>query len=259
MISYVLITKDKLSYSNPCLQGIWNLPPHEHEIIAYCPASSIQDHLDELTISTMGITVIEDTKKAGSPSAFNDALNYVQGKYISYLLNDIIYPSNLLDVVDYLNDGDGKNKKFKLVNLFWDAGPGLIINHHADESVNGKLWEHDIRSTPVPKEYGSYPIIGIPFVELDTIDKYLDGHIFHPAFKNHCPDHWLGFYLSRNEVYNPYSWVCPGVRYSLSGYQRVSSSHTDNEDNATLRTLADKWNAHYLGGCIGEFKYTVEL
>ncbi len=240
MISYALVTKDSLSYSKTCIDAIYRLPKHEFELVIVCPESSIYSREDEQILLQTKARLICDTMQ-GSPNAFNLAAKHARGKYISYLLNDIVYPDNVLDVVEYLENGEGRNKKFKLVNLMWDGGPGCIIQHHLDESANGKLWAHDIRSTPIPAEYGPYPVIPLPFIELETIAKYLDGHIFHPSFKNHCPDHWLGFFISRHEDFKPLSWVCPGVRYSLSGYQRISSSHTDNEDNATLRLLADKY------------------
>lgn len=239
MISYALITKDKISHSIESILSVKNLPKHEHEFIVHCPMSAIQDDTDHQIIERANLKVVEDSAKRGSPYAFNNILHHVQGKYVSYLLNNIIYPTNLLDIISYL-DGEGKQKKIKLVNLMWEGGPGLLNLNHADSHINGVLWEPHL-GTPVTIENTPYPIIPLPFVEIDTIAKYLEGHIFHPEFKNHYPDHWLGFYISRHETYKPFSWSCPGVQYKQSNYQRVSSCSTDHEDSLTLRSLTDKY------------------
>jgi len=133
----------------------------------------------------------------------------------------------------------------------WDAGPGCTIYNHS-EGLNGKMWPRE-NSTTVAYDNTPYPVIPLPFVELETIHKYLDGCIFHPSFINHWPDHWLGFYLSRHETYKPYNWICPHVQFEQSGYQRQSNFSTDHIDGQLLRELTDKYAQD------NSINYTVKL
>ena len=81
----------------------------------------------------------------------------------------------------------------------------------------------------------------MPFVARETVEKHFNGYIYHPSFRQHYGDHWVGFFASKNETYKPNSWRCPTVNYIvLKGIASMNSRH-DAEDIATFRRLATKW------------------
>ncbi len=238
-ISYMLITKDRLSYSYECLSSIFNLPKHDMEFIVCCPESSIADHLDEFIVKQHDLKIIVDTEMNGGTSAINKCCEKATGKYISLVINDVVYPKNFLSIIDYLNN-DFKEKVFKMVNIMWDGGPGLPIHNHPDEK-EGFIWEAHLW-TPVDISNTPYPVIPLPFMEVETLATKLGGKLIHPEFKNHYGDHWLGFFISRNETFKRFNWTCPYIKYASSQYRGSTNCGNDEFDKRILRKLTDNFD-----------------
>lgn len=238
-ISYILITKDRLSSAYECLSSIFSLPKHDMEFIVCCPESSISSELDQFLIKQHNIKIVIDTEQSGGTWAINRAYQEATGKYVSLVINDVVYPPNFLSIVDYLNN-DFKEKKFKIVNIMWDGGPGLPIHNHPDEK-EGFIWEAHLW-TPVDISLTPYPVIPLPFMELETFHDKLGGKLIHPDFKNHYGDHWLGFFVSKNETFKPFNWVCPYIKYKSSQYRGSSNCGNDEYDKAVLRRLTDNFH-----------------
>ena len=63
--------------------------------------------------------------------------------------------------------------------------------------------------------------------------------LYHPDFKHHYIDHWLGFYLSKNEEYEPHKWRCPTIKYKVAHNSSISNTKDDMYDMSILRNLTD--------------------
>lgn len=232
MISYLLVTKHDVALSWDTIESIFLLPEHDREIIICCPPNKIRD--DDRFVW------VPDTKCTGSPNAFNTAYKQSHGNYIATMIDDIILPHNYLDILDFMKSDFMKQKKFKISNTMWDGGPGLLTYGH-DDVKDGEpkgLWPID-KWHPIDVAQCPYSVLPLPFLERSTIEQHLSNKIFHPAFKNHFIDHWLGFYLSKNETYKPHSWRCPSIRYEMSKNTRKGTEITnDDYDINILSCLA---------------------
>jgi len=230
MISYLLATKHNIRYSLDTIDSILSLPNHDKEIIICGPEEVLEDD--------NRFRWVLDDKCTGSPYAFNKAYWASQGDYIATVVDDIILPSNFLDMLDFMNSDFMRQKKFKMSNTMWDGGPGLF-NYGHDDVVDGEnMWTID-KCHPVNINKCPYNVIPLPFFKRDTIKTYLSNHLFHPSFKNHFIDHWLGFYVSKNETYAPQKWRCPSIRYSMSQNKKPTITTDDNHDSHILRCLTD--------------------
>lgn len=237
-ISYILPTNRPVSLSSPALNAVLELPPHEFEIIIACPPSAITQELKEC--NDIRIKIVEDATSTGACNPTNDAYKVSDGDYISIMSDDIMYPPNFLDVVDWMESEHTQKKEFKIVNIMWDGGPGLFTFGHDDVADGTSQW------WPPPDRHfpaAGYPysVIPMPFIARETVEKHFKGYIYHPHFRQHYGDHWVGFYASKNETYKPNTWRCPTVNYIvLQGIASMNSRH-DAEDIATLRRLVSEW------------------
>ena len=232
MISYLLATKHDIRYSLDTIDSILTLPQHDFEIIICSP--------HEIKTEDARLLWVKDDKCTGSPYAFNKAYQHSSGKYIAIIIDDVILPQNLLDILDFMESDFMSKKKFKVSNILWDGGPGLPTFGH-DEVPDGSPkgdWPVD-KFTSVDVKKCPYSVIPLPVLSRDTIETYLSGHIFHPSFKNHFIDHWLGFYLSKNETYEPNKWRCPSLKYAMSPNRKPTERTDDSYDEYILKCLTD--------------------
>lgn len=236
-ISYLLATNRSLNLSSETIQSILTLPEHDFELVICAPESV----LNSANISHPNIKFSEDDKCTGSAYGFNKAYWDSTGEYLSTISDDVVFPSNFLDILDFIETDFFKNKKFKISNTMWDGGPGYSPSGHPDleDSLPGNTWPID-KYHPVDIKHCPYSVIPGPFLSRDTVENQLDNHIFHPDFAHHYIDHWLGFFVSKNETFEPTKWRCPSLRYRMASNPAMSSSQ-DNYDLSVLKRLTDNF------------------
>jgi len=234
MISYLLATKDPISESKQTLDSILSLPQHDREIVICCPEHLVESNDDYVWVP--------DRECTGSAHAYNEAYKFSKGDYIAIIIDDILLPSNFLDILDFMESDFMSKKKFKISNIMWDGGPGLAAYGHDDLPDGESVWPID-KYHPVNVDKCPYSVIPLPFFQRETIEKYLSNQPFHHDFKNHLIDHWLGFYLCKNESYEPHKWRCPSLRYTMTPIRKPGNSTHDGYDMQVLKRLTDTFVA----------------
>jgi len=234
-ISYLLPTNRAISLDSPAIKAVLELPPHDFELVIACPKSAIMTEITDPRIK-----IVEDTTSTGACNPTNDAYKASDGDYISIMSDDIGYPPNFLDVVAWMESEHTQKKEFKIVNLMWDSGPKLNTFGH-DALVDGTSFWWPPPDPYLPERCYPYSVIPMPFIARETVEKHFLGHIYHPNFKQHYGDHWIGFYASKNEIYKPNTWRCPTVNYVVLHSIASMNSRHDAEDMATFRRLATDW------------------
>ena len=238
MISYLLATKHDIFDSWDTIQSILSLPEHDYEIVICCPKDKIIP--PQYIYRHLNFKWVVDDVCTGSAHAFNQAYFNSYGNYIATIIDDIILPNNFLDILDFMKSDFMQKKKYKISNIMWDCGPGLYNYGHDDVPDGVNKWpinEHH----PVDVNKCPYSVIPLPFFERSTIENKLDGHLFHPAFKNHFIDHWLGFYVSKNEEFEPYKWRCPSIKYTMSSNRKPTEIKDDTYDRNLLKILTQSF------------------
>lgn len=128
---------------------------------------------------------VKDNRNDGSISALNImASEYAKSDIISVYPDDVIPTENLFDIVDFLEGPKFKDRKYQLTTLA--SGPPCY-------SPSTPVY-------PVGPEFNieSFLIMRFPVVHVKTLKEHLNNHIFHPAFKNHWSDNYLGIFLGQN-------------------------------------------------------------
>ena len=238
-ISYILPTNRPLSLSSPAIKAVLELPSHAFELIIACPKSAMTEEI-VLASQGMPIKLVEDKTCTGACNPTNAAYKVSDGDYISIMSDDITYPPNFLDVVEWMEGEEVRQKEFKIVNMLWDGGPGLITYGHDAVADGQSLWWPP-PDPLLPQECYPYSVICMSMMARETIEKHFNGHIYHPDFRQHYGDHWIGFYACKNEVYKPFSWRCPTIKYQVVHSMSSMNSRHDAEDILTFRRLASEW------------------
>jgi len=235
-ISYLIATTRHPNEIKECLDGILNLPRHNCEIIICSPQVSHSYYI----VNNISVTHLQDIQNSGSVFAFNYAFSFSIGDYIAIIIEDMQLPSNFLNILDWMESDFMKKKKFKIVNLSWDGGPGLYTYGHDDVEDGTSLWSID--AVDIRKDLKPYSLIPLPFFARETIINKLDNHIFNPIFKHHYPDHWLGLFASKNEEFEPNKWRCPtiGKYKNIRELNRINTFY-DNYDLNVFKFLSSQF------------------
>ncbi|MCX6778606.1 MAG: glycosyltransferase family A protein [Candidatus Magasanikbacteria bacterium] len=245
-ISYILPTNRTISLENSSLKTVLALPKHDKEIIIICPKSAVNPDLEGV-YKFHNIKILEDKHMAGACKPSNDGYKISDGDYIAIMCDDVGFPINFLDMLDFMASEHVQKKRFKMSNSMWDGGPGLLTYGHDDLADGVSRWWPPPR--PIfPDSFYPYSVIPLPFYSRETIEKELGGILYHPKFKHHYCDHWSGFYVSKNETYKPFEWRCPTIHYiNLKNISKMNSFH-DKEDERTLIDLVSSFK-------VGETSY----
>lgn len=245
--SYILATNKDLGFSQDTIISILSLPKHDMELIVCCPQSSIRPQYEDF-LKQHNIKIIIDKECSGSIYAFNYAYSFTDGDYIAMMIEDIILPSNYLDMQAWMESDFMKQKRFKISNTLWDAGPGLLMYGHNDPNAldgNEKFrWPITAPHLCINPAYTPYSVIPLPFFSRKTVEKDLQGYLFHPKIKHHFPDHWLGFFISKLETFEPFKWRCPTVQYQVNTrYSFPYDWSTNDYDMKIVAQLAEDFMA----------------
>ena len=216
--SYILATNKDLGFCQDTILSILRLPKHDMEFLICCPETAVRPEYQEF-LDKFNIKIVIDKELSGSIHGFNHPYKFTDGDYICMVCDDVIFPANYLDMQDWMQSDFMKKKRFKISNTLWDAGPGLLMYGHNDKvnAPDGAVrWPISAPHLCINPAYTPYAVIPLPFLARETVEKELQGYLFHPKIKHHFPDHWLGFYVSKLETFEPFTWRCPTIEYQIN-------------------------------------------
>jgi len=167
-ISFILPTNRQHSvYSERVINNInsLNFNGKTHEIIVVSP---------EFVEGKNVVFLKEEGNNNGCVKAYNDGFNISKGEYIFLCSDDHLFDYNAPLMVEVLKSNLFKDRKYKIACF--------PTNKHGP--------------CQLPEYCNTSAIIArYPAFERKTITEELQGFIYHPQFKHHYPDNWLGYWL----------------------------------------------------------------
>ena len=169
-ISFILPTnRDPASYAQRVVDNINSLSFYgkTHEIIVVGPTPVKGDN----------VVYLEDPEDAtGCVAAYNEGYNISTGEYIILCSDDHYFDLSCPLVTEVLSSRSFANRKYKVVCLPTNKhGPCSLPEYTNCDSIIAR-----------------YPVF-----TRQTIEEHLNGYIYHPLFRHHYPDNWLGFWLAK--------------------------------------------------------------
>jgi hypothetical protein len=211
-ISFILPTnRDTLEFSSKVIDNINSLNFHgkTHEIIVVSPNVIHGDNVRY---------VPEDEINIGCVNAYNEGYKISTGDYIFLCSDDHYFDSNSPLITKVLESRLFENRKYKIVCL--------PTNRH--EAC--KLPEY----TNCDSIIARYPVF-----HRETIEKYLGGYVYHPGFKHHYPDNWLGFWLARQGE--------PTIeinRFDMVTFSNSCDKRHDSHDEKVFKELIKNYDSN---------------
>tara|TARA_R110000824_G_scaffold204786_3_gene389534 strand:+ start:5582 stop:6265 length:684 start_codon:yes stop_codon:yes gene_type:complete len=163
-------------------------------------------------------------KEGGTPdgcvAAYNALVPHANGKYLIFAVDDCFFDDQIYTAIDLLESYVYNRRQMKLLCVGSDNGLGSFL----------------------PRGYPKYGVYRYPIVAKDTVMRYMDGHLFHPAFKNHYADNWLGFWVTHMfdetmvEVWNTTIHIPDGA---------PSYNHHNDADCAAFNALVQRFQSGY--------------
>lgn len=210
-------TKDRdiKSFSSVTIDNINNLygiKNYKYEILVYSP--------DEVTGENVR-WIKETTFSDGCVAAYNALAKAATGKYLVQSGDDYTFDHNFHTAIDLLESSVYARRRFKMLVLGSDNGLGSFM----------------------PAGYPKYTACRYPIIAKETVQNLMNGVMFHPLFKNHYADNWLGYWLTMMfdetivEVWNTTIHIGPPASYN---------THNDY-DFGVFRSLVSK--LHNERGC----------
>jgi len=171
----------------------------------------------EHPISGENVTWIKEEEYSdGCVPAYNSLIPHTSGKYLVFAVDDCFFDDQFYTAIDLLESYVYDNRHIKLLTLGSDNGLGSFL----------------------PRGYPKYGVYRYPIVAKETVMKYFDGHLFHPTFKNHYADNWLGFWVvhmfdeTMVEVWNTTIHIPHGA---------PSYNHHNDADHAAFNALVKRF------------------
>jgi len=78
-----------------------------------------------------------------------------------------------------------------------------------------------------------------PVFDRQTVEDYLGGYIYHPVFKHHYPDNWLGYWMSQQGE--------PAIeinKYDMITFNNSCEKIHDDYDEKEFRRLLKNYDAN---------------
>jgi hypothetical protein len=168
-ISFILPSnRDHNSFSKKVVDNInsLNFGEKTYEIVVVSPTEISGENV---------VFHKENGNKMGCVNAYNEGYNISKGNYIILCSDDHFFDKDVPSIVEIIESEMFKDKKYKIICL--------PTNFHG--------------SCQLPEYCNNDGIIArYPVFKRDTVEEYLDGFIYHPKFKHHYPDNWLGYWMS---------------------------------------------------------------
>lgn len=134
---------------------------------------------------------LKDNQNAGPIAAFNAMISVAKGEYLVCVIDDHLPVDNghFFDFVEWLNNDFYMEKRFKITSF----NTGHIAQR---VPILKETWCGNIIEE---YNYRHHVTVRFPILSKDIIFNQLQGYIFHPGFKYHASDLWLGFYIGEEE------------------------------------------------------------
>jgi len=169
-ISFILPTnRDPRNYSKKVVDNInsLNFYGKTHEIIVIGPTPVEGNNV---------IYLAEEDDATGCVNAYNEGYNISTGDYIILCSDDHYFDLNSPLITEVLNSRLFTNRKYKVVCLPTNKhGPCDLPDYTDCDSIIAR-----------------YPVFA-----RQTIEEHMEGYVYHPSFKHHYPDNWLGYWLAQ--------------------------------------------------------------
>ena len=169
-ISFILPTNRNFNnFSKKVIDNInsLNFFGKTYEIIAVSPNEIVGQNVTH---------VKEEGSNNGCVGAYNIGYNQSTGDYIFLCSDDHYFDKNCVLMIEVLKSRLFQNKKLKIACLPTNKhGPCKLPDYTNSDSIIAR-----------------YPVF-----DRKTVEKYLGGYIYHPIFKHHYPDNWLGYWMDK--------------------------------------------------------------
>jgi len=149
------------------------------------------------TIDDDRVVFVKDDAMVGSSHAFNLAYSKSVGDYVYVCVDDGIVHGDLMGAADFLESNIFADRKIKITTLPAVNGND-VIRFERRTAINNQRANRLLHLTDSFTDVYPFAVMCFPVIARESVEKYLDGYIFHPRIKN-CGDWWLGAYLYINE------------------------------------------------------------
>lgn len=169
-ISFILPTnRNYEQFSKKVIDNInsLNFFDKTYEIIVISPQEISGDNV---------VYVKEEETTSGCVNGYNEGYKKSTGEYIILCSDDHYFDFNCPSIIDVLESAPFSPRKYKIICL----------------PTN----KHDACKLPDYTDCGGI-IARYPVFSRETIENHLGGYVYHPAFKHHYPDNWLGYWLNQ--------------------------------------------------------------
>tara|TARA_R110000824_G_scaffold30225_2_gene99741 strand:+ start:3842 stop:4516 length:675 start_codon:yes stop_codon:yes gene_type:complete len=214
-ISFILPTnRDHDKFSKKVIDNInsLNFSGKTHEIVVISPSEISGENV---------IYLKEDGNNNGCVSAYNQGYRMSCGDYIVLCSDDHYFDTNSPLIVDVLKSRLFEKRKFKIVCL--------PTNKHGP----CKLPEY----TECDGFIARYPVF-----QRKTIEKHLDGYVYHPSLKHHYPDNWLGYWLTEQG-----ESVIEINKFDMITFSNSCNKMHDEHDAKVFKSLIDNYKTNVQG------------
>lgn len=231
-ISYIITTIRQPEMAAKTIKSIEALGPHDYEILVTSP-----NRIGHADLMHNGRTrIILDYESVGSVASNNATIHWAQGEWLAFLPDD--FKLQNLDINAFQAFLDGPEMQKKTFKMF-------SYHTYSAHKITGEY------QTPIPEPY---QVLHFPIVARETIDNKLDGVIFNHRFGHHYCDHYLGWYASKHEQYEPlnyslFHWPNAPQLINLHspGGNQTNSSFTSGDE----QILAQLYQEHKLNPNLG--------
>ena len=169
-ISFILPTNRVYSeYSGKVIDNINSLNFYDktYEIVVASPGEISGENV---------VYVPESDDNRGCVSGYNEGYKASSGEYIILCSDDHYFDTNSPLVVEVLKSRLFSDRKYKIVCLPTNRhGPCHLPDYTQCDGIIAR-----------------YPVF-----HRETVEEHLGGYIYHPSFKHHYPDNWLGYWLTQ--------------------------------------------------------------
>jgi hypothetical protein len=208
-ISFILPTnRDPDIFANRVIKNInsLNFNGKTYEIIVVGPKEIKEPNV---------LFVKENENSCGCVDAYNQGYNASKGEFIILCSDDHFFDLNAPNITDVLNSEFFEKRKYKIICLPTNLhGPCKLPEYCNSDCLIAR-----------------YPVF-----KRDTIEKYMNGYIYHPDFKHHYPDNWLGY------------WMCeqgePVVEYDkfdMITFNNSCDRNNDDYDEYVFKNLIENY------------------
>lgn len=222
-ISYIITTIRPFELCLKTIQSIKQLDDHDHEILI----SSPHDYKN-ICAGYDKVYYIPDKLRNGSVAANNITYKLTDGDWVAFLPDDFhLINLDINKFKDFLQSDLMQQKTFKMFS-FHPRDAHKITAEHME--------------TPIKEPY---QIMHFPIVARETLDNKLDGVIFNHRFIHSFCDHWLGYYASKHEQFEPYNYsLYPenGPFITLNTDTQYRNYSNDGHDYSIINFLYEQYH-----------------